>query len=382
MNKKIVLFIHHVTAIGGGSYCLLNILKNLDRVAIEPIVLTRCPGPLSEEIKNLGISVDFIPEMGTLPTQGEMFKFGTWISLIRILQFMPIFEKYLRSNKIDKVYLNTLALAHLLLTTKKLGIKSVIHIREHGPVGKPSILFNYIRGLVEKYADNVIAVNNYSASLVKKVSPLIIYDGIDFANRQGNETMSDIFKEDCSGLKVFICTGGVQPIKGTLEVVRVFREHLTSSEYRLLLIGVAKGEMKGRVFDNYYRQICALVQQDSRIKCIPGTYRLKNLFEEAYCNLSYFTVPHANLVLVENIICNTPSVAARTPESIEYSFNESLSILFEINNYQSFMEAIDKLLAHYDEISQRICRYSSKVQDMFALEINSRRINELLVSDL
>lgn len=57
--KKIVLFVHHVSSIGGASYCMLNILKVLDRNNYAPVVLLKNQGPLVDEIKKLGVKLSF-----------------------------------------------------------------------------------------------------------------------------------------------------------------------------------------------------------------------------------------------------------------------------------------------------------------------------------
>lgn len=63
---KNVLFIYHTSSIGGGSYCLLNILKTLDRNNIKPVVLLRDKGPLVDEIQKYGIEVILFPLLRTI----------------------------------------------------------------------------------------------------------------------------------------------------------------------------------------------------------------------------------------------------------------------------------------------------------------------------
>ena len=56
---KRILFVHHVSSIGGGSYCLLNLLKEVDQEKFQPVVLLQENGPLVSEIEKLGIKVYF-----------------------------------------------------------------------------------------------------------------------------------------------------------------------------------------------------------------------------------------------------------------------------------------------------------------------------------
>ena len=52
---KRLLLMHQSSSIGGGSYCLLNIVKALDRSLWEPIVALKEDGPLTGEIKKMGV---------------------------------------------------------------------------------------------------------------------------------------------------------------------------------------------------------------------------------------------------------------------------------------------------------------------------------------
>ncbi len=64
---KSILFVYHASNIGGGTYCLLNILKEIDRSMYKPIVLLRTVGDLVKEINALGIEVFFMPSMTLVP---------------------------------------------------------------------------------------------------------------------------------------------------------------------------------------------------------------------------------------------------------------------------------------------------------------------------
>lgn len=70
---KSILYLYHTSAVGGGSYCLLNILKTVDRALFKPIVLLKEDGPLVDEIKQLDIPVYFLNKMSTVPYNCSTF---------------------------------------------------------------------------------------------------------------------------------------------------------------------------------------------------------------------------------------------------------------------------------------------------------------------
>lgn len=152
----------------------------------------------------------------------------------------------------------------------------------------------------------------------------VIYDWIDFTDRYIKYDMNKLLGEDVSDKIIFLYTGGMQFIKGAIEVLETF-SHTTNSDCRLLALGCNtdinlvgwKGKVKKILSKCGYQvrsiRLANAIKQDSRIKCVPSTYAIKDLVLQSYCVLSYFTIPHANLALAESIILKTPVIAARTP---------------------------------------------------------------------
>ena len=82
-------------------------------------------------------------------------------------------------------------------------------------------------------------------------------------------------------------------------------------------------------------------------------------------NISYFTIPHANLALAEGIILHVPSVAARTEESLEYSNGSSLAFLYELGNLELFRDAWKRLDSGNMDLEQNLRECVNVVEDMF-----------------
>ena len=71
--KRKILYMYHVSTVGGGSFCLLNILKAIDRTHVSPVVLLKQDGPLVAEIKALDIPVYFLSTLSTVPYNVSTF---------------------------------------------------------------------------------------------------------------------------------------------------------------------------------------------------------------------------------------------------------------------------------------------------------------------
>lgn len=388
---KTILYIHHVSDIGGASYCLLNILKELNRDLYEPIVLLKDKGPLSQELKKLNISVYYLETLSTVPYNTSIFSLNSIKSLFHLISSMGKFRKLLEKLHPDMIYLNNMMLYPYLCTAKKKGFKTIIHVREHWPTCEHKIQRKIAINRIQKYSDQIIAINKFSASMVtgKNINVEIIYDWIDFSDRDIPISMSNILNEDATKLKVYLFTGGLQRIKGSLEVITSFSQYLTSTNDRLLILGIdistiynKKNIKIGKILKTlglktYSIKVLEAIEKDKRIKCIPSIYQIKQIVRQSYGFISYFTRPHANLALAESIILQTPAIAAETPESLEYSAGGSLALLFKFNNEKDFVCTLKEFSAKRDNIQTKLKKESYQIEQLFDKHRNVQLLNKL-----
>ena len=218
--KKRILFIHQVSYIGGASYCLLNLVKEINRVEFEPIVLLAKKGPLEEELAKMGIDVYFMPNMSIIPYNRTLLSIRSLIAYYKTFRSRKYLCDILNTIKPDILYLNNVMLYPYLKVGYELGIKTVIHIREHWPFNEHKFQLGWLSDNVRKYSNKIIAINTYSATMVSGIEnkTTIVYDWIDFTGRYKEHNLDEIIGEDTSKLKVFVYIGGLQKIKGGLEV--------------------------------------------------------------------------------------------------------------------------------------------------------------------
>ena len=93
--------------------------------------------------------------------------------------------------------------------------------------------------------------------------------------------------------------------------------------------------------------------------------------------MSYFKIPHANLALAENIIVGTPVIAARTEESVEYSMNENLAILFNANDFNDFKCTLRRFDSDRPKLIDRLKIDSRLVEEMFDPATNISKLTEV-----
>lgn len=388
---KSILYIYHTSSIGGGSFCLLNILKAINRNLYKPMVLLKEEGPLTKEIQSLDIPVYYLEGMSTVPYNTSTLTPRKIINAFRLIRSLKKYKRFICSIRPDIIYVNTMMLYPYLRSAKQIGVKTIIHIREHWPEKQHPLQRKIAITQIDKYTDHIIAINKYSATMLarSKKPKTIVYDWIDMSGRYEKFPLSQVFGENMEGKKVYLYMGGMQAIKGTLQVIKAFSESVSDKNARLLVMGVKKGSYGmgwiktiKTIFSKlgihvYTEQVLSAINQDGRIRCIPGQYKINHIIEQTYCVLSYFTIPHANLALAECIILGTPSIAARTSESMEYSLNGSMASLFKLNDYEDFKKHLIHFAEDRPNIMENIEKHSAEIAGLFDPQRNSNKLNEI-----
>ncbi len=385
-----ILFIHQSSEIGGGSYCLLNVIKAIDRRKFIPIVGLKVYGPLVEEIKKLNIEIIYFNKLESILYNEALLKPKNSLRYLHIMFSISAFKSMLKSNKIDIVYINNMMLYRYLKPAKESGCITILHVREHWPLNEHIIQLSWARKMVHRYCDQLIAINNYSASIFPEKDSTIVYDWIDMNSRFEYYPLSKVFGENMSDKRVYLFTGGIQPIKGALQVLRTFVSEIKDPSARLLCIGlnpiIETKSLRGQIKKNlaslgYYTynwKVKKLMDSDSRIKNIPATYMITHIMQQCFCNLSYFTIPHANLAMAEAEILGLPTVAALNEEALEYSLNGKNAVLFEANNNSEFVRAIETMQINYQRYKDVLRDSHSVIAEMFSKQKNTLLLNQVI----
>lgn len=377
MKKFKILYIYHVSQIGGGSFTLLNIIKELDKSKFQPYVALRDEGPLSEALTKMGVEVHFVSRIRAVPYNKSIWSKSSLKNFINIILSMKEYKRVLEEVKPDIVHVNSMMLYPYLISAHYGGIKTIIHIREHWPRGEHVLQRKIANQVIRKYTNSIFAINAHSASMLDGISKKthIVYDWIDMDSRLENISLEKIVNEEVGDKKIFLFTGGIQPIKGIHQVLKAFSENILDNNARLLILGVDSVGSAPKYLKDAMRM-------DSRIKTMPSTYNITHLLQQVYCVISYFTIPHANLALAESIITKTPVLAAKTPESIEYSCEGKYAQLFGFNNYEDFCKHLRRHGEWVEQLRENLNEGSDIIKRMFDSKRNSSIINNVYTNTL
>ena len=391
LDKIKILYIFHTSVIGGGSFCLLNIIKKLDKNNYTPIVLLKNNGPLSVELKKIGATVYFEKSISTVLYNKNIFKFRNIKLIYDILFSLPKIKKWLKKIEPDIFHLNTMMLYPYLIPASQLHIKTIVHVRENWPNDEHQIQFKLAKRFISKFADKIVAINQTSADILRlNYKTHVIHDYISFDDRSNDYDFKKLLGKDYQSLKIFTFFGGTNWQKGALQVVETFLNKIIDEDVRLIVVGginkniVFKGLFGGvkKILSkiDYYRyndKVKFIAQKDERIVFIPATHHVKSIIEQSQCIVSFFSIPHANLTMAEASCLGTPSIAADTPESKEYCNNGMSAVLFKMNNKKDFEEKINFFLQNIELIDAKAKIGIAKTKTMFHPGLNSSLLNNV-----
>lgn len=397
---KRILFVHHISRIGGASYCLLNILKTLDRERFEPVVCLAAGGPLADEVRRLGMECVFFPPMSTVPYNRPFFLPSSLKSYASVAMSLSGFGKLLKDKEIDIVYLNNTMLWPYLRPASQAGCRTVLHVREHWPPDEHCRQLGAAREYARRYADRIVAINAFSASMFSGMEEktVKVMDWSDIDERCGGPSLADVTgagghdgpaSDAAQARKTYIFTGGFNRIKGALEVMTAFTSVIRDPDARLLVLGAVPLKNSGLKYrfkvildklgyHDYHYQIQKALAADSRIVCRPAIYDFGRLAKESAGFISWFTIPHANLALAECIMLGVPCIAADNEEAREYTNGGEYALLTPAGDYPAFVQALASFAASGDAWRERASAGSPVLRRMFDPVLNASRLNEVL----
>jgi glycosyltransferase involved in cell wall biosynthesis len=371
---------------------MLNMIKKLDRQKFIPVVLLKELGPLCDELVKLKVQIYFEKNLDIYPYNQNILKYRSIRQIINIGISIIKFNRWIRFVRPEIIHINTMMMFPYCIPARYKQTKIIIHMREHWPKGEHIYQFRMARYIINKFTDHIIAINMTSSNNLNLISKTtIIYDWLDFENREDTYDLENYFVGDSSGLKNLLYLGGMQEIKGAYEVVYTFSKHILAKDVRLLFVGTDKKDYdKLNTFRGILKyilrrfhiptigdKILNIINNDERIIVLPPTMRILSLIKQSFCIISYPKIPHAILPIAEAIYLNRPIISADTPEAREYSDNGKYAVLYDINNINMFKESIHHVMNNRDNIVQNIQVGIAYIKNKFDTNRNSLIMNKL-----
>lgn len=365
MKKKNILYMNHVSQLGGGEHSLIYLISMLDKSKYQPILLLQDEGPLSDAIKKLGVKVCFIQMPGWRKFK-KVFSnhFLTLPKLTRIVQELNI----------DLIHCNAYRLnPYSVLVSKSKRIPCLTHVRWFTD-----------RSRIKKFkldkTDLVITVSNYMASFFKKSSCNVktIYDGIDLERfRYTQNSRLKIRKE--FGIEeddsLIAMVAQLTPRKGHKDFIKaaaLLEKKLPKVKFAIVGGPIIDSSLSIKNLKDYAQGIGV-----KNLTFFGQREDVSDLFSVVDCFVLPSHVEPLGLVILEAMATRVPVVATCSggPEEIICSGEDGL--LVPIKNPNAIAEAVEKILCDRDFKLQIIEKAYKKVKDRFNIQNCVKRIESI-----
>jgi glycosyltransferase involved in cell wall biosynthesis len=334
---KVILYIHHGRGLGGAPLSLLYLIQALDQYHYKPIVCCLHQSdvvPLYRQNDVETIVVDGIDDfphssMGWFPLTDPR---GLVSLCLKLIHFVPSVYRSWRligRVKADLVHLNGQPLLPCALGAKMAGVPVIWHIREPVAEGHLGLRKNLVRWWVHTLADEVIYIcQDNKDRLSVRNKGTVVYNFVDF--RQFDRSLTGQKMREELGLRpedrVVLFTGGLNPRKGTLELVKaVHRLQDKMPDLHCVIAGqrFELEQLKRRLSSRlacligvrpYSEAVLEYVAQNDleTVVIFPGfLYDVAELFAASDLVVVPWTVPHFARPVIEAGAMAKPVVASR-----------------------------------------------------------------------
>jgi glycosyltransferase involved in cell wall biosynthesis len=384
---KTILFVEQNQdgTIGGSHFCLLYLIRCLDRAKYKPIVMFYEDVEIKSKFLELQCEVIIYRKpLGKRFFHG--FSFFQKIYNFTNRNILPTckFFLFILKKKIDLVHLNNSSTAGLewLLAAKLLRKKCITHER-----GWPTKR-NVLNSRFVKYFDKVICVSSSVKNQLVKVDlksdSIVIYDGMDPVEYEGKirrsatETRND-FVGDIN-IPFFGMVGNFQEWKGQTVVVEAVRKLVI--KYPRLVCLLVGGVSKSNPNDIYYYKKLVNKINESNINehivitgyrsDVPDIINAFDLFIHAS------TAPEPfGMVLLEAMCLSKAVIATNLGGPTEIIEDEKSGLLVKPADPDALAKKVDFLLENPNKRAEIGNNARRQIKEKFSLDKFSSNLSQL-----
>jgi len=368
-----LLFVQHFGGLCGAAVSLRGIIRKLDRVRFEPVVLllqasqeaeTFFTDAGAEVVTNSGISFYPHSDVAFLPLRGDR-PWEIFTRAIAIPGAVRLAMHAIAALNVDLVHINTSVAIPAGIAAKRLGLPVVWHLRECIKDGILGLRKAVISRVIQENADRILAISNCERDAVGAPHhSQVVYNYVDFSRfdcrKSGQESRRRL---GVTGNEpVLLMLGGAVPNKGLrvlIAAMKVLEGH--GKRFNLLVAGHPPKVLKSpnrikRImrrtaeiagwFDNASRQcLQALGQLDdpSQVRFLGFRDDVPELLAGSDLLIWPALANHFARPIIEAGAMSTPVLAADFPSSRELVEDGRSGLLVPVDNPRALADAILRL---------------------------------------
>lgn len=340
-----ICYVTHLPNLTGANQSMLDLLRNMDRNEVEPIVLLGKHGPLEEELKKINVKYKVIRYTNEIK-KGHSKIHSLMKRMINVIALYKICA-FLKKEHIEVVHNNSFLVGIGMGAAQKMNIPYICHLRDFIWEDHKLILENPRNQI--QYLENATlaiavsnAVKNKYVKQIAKDNIRVLYDGIDC-----NKYMIDVKERkevlDTEDKISLVIVGRISRGKGQLEAIKAVEElqNRKLNNIELYIVG-SPGET------DYDCELKEYVKMNrlANIYFIPHTPNVSKIREKCDIGLVCSVSEALGRVTVENMLAGCLTIGGMAGATTELIDNEKNGLLYEIGNYKDLADKIQYAIEH------------------------------------
>ena len=375
-----ILYLHAGAEMYGADKVLLELIKGLDKEAVEVHVILPNDGVLVGALEKVGAKVKVIDypilRRKYFNPKGILEYFGSYN------RYSKQIAKYAKENGITLIHNNTTAVLEGIYLKRKLKLPLIWHV--HEIIVKPKAISDFINFLMGRYADAIVTVSNAVANhvkqsrFVKNDQVQVIYNGVD--NGAYHEMDASAVRDQfgiAQDVLVIGMVGRVNAWKGQGDFLGAVTPILEQNPNMVaFLAGSAFAGEEWRVEELESKIVkSSVASQIKRIEYYEDTTELYNMFD-------IFVLPSTNpdplpTVVLEAMACGKPVVGYRHGGVCEMVAEGINGLLVSPGQAQELSGAILDLVHDTAKRIQFGQASVTRQRELFSLESYIKNFSEL-----
>jgi glycosyltransferase involved in cell wall biosynthesis len=377
--RRRILILGHSPLQGGAELCLDTLLRHLTIAKEDIFVILPWDGPLLQSARDMGYTVDIIPLAWWMNWPHSFWHYK------RLLLRTPLtiwqLVRYIKKNRIDLVYTNTISIFESAFAAKLARVPHIWHVHEvlRDKCWTHQVLpLALIKRLILYLSDNLIYESHSSMKVFEGDNPsprsLVIYNSLRFDLDDNPLRNGGQGRERCGLPKDGILVGFVGQFtdrKNPLLLIRAISLIKDRSNTRFVFVGDGplRAEMTSSIESLGLSDRCQIIDFQDDIRWVFEMIDLLVLpsREESF-----------GLVLVEAGAYGKPVIATRTQGPTEIVVDGETGFLVDGDNEAQLAEKIETLLSSESERRRLGAAASRRVHELFSAARNTHKVEQLI----
>jgi glycosyltransferase involved in cell wall biosynthesis len=380
---KKILFLNLYTEMGGGEQALLSLLKGINKVLFQPVLLVNKDGPLLREATRAGIKSLIIPFR--ILTRKKYF--NLYYILIDFIASLRILY-YIKRNKIDLIHCGDLFSLVLFIPVRIfIKIPIVYYLIFFGDNLRIKLLRFLGKRMVSRFAACSDAIKNdfvertgFDKSFVKTIR-----NGIDpeiFTIKDRNYKIYCKNKLNLPSDKILIS------LIARFEIWKGHSVFINAAELLLkkrndIIFGILGGSLNKEIY-RFYSVYEESVKNQIKTKKLEENILLfghRNDIPEVIHSMDILVCPSKKepfgLVLLEAMASGIPVISSDSGGPLEIIKDGENGLLFQTDNYNLLAEKIELLLGNEELYRKLVVNGRTSVEKHFTQNIYVKNFEEL-----